>query len=256
VKIFQKYANYYNLLYRDKDYPGEVEFINKLLQKYRSGTRSILDMGCGSGTHASLLAQRGYEVHGIDISRDMLDQASQTRSLLSKEVATKLSFSQGDIRDVRIGREFDAVVALFHVISYQPTNEDLLAVFQTVRHHLKPDGIFIFDCWYGPAVLSDPPVVRIKRLEDEGIHITRIAEPVIQTNINCVDVNYQVFVNDRSTKSIEEFEEAHRMRYLFQPEMEGFMTVSGLRVIECGEWMTGRDPGIDSWNVYFVAEGS
>jgi SAM-dependent methyltransferase len=256
VKIFQKYANYYNLLYRDKDYPGEVEFINKLLQKYRPGIKSILDMGCGSGAHASLLARKGYEVHGIDISRDMLDQAGQTRSLLPEETASRLSFSHGDIRDIRIEKKFDAVVALFHVISYQPTDEDLSAAFQTVKHHLKPGGIFIFDCWYGPAVLSDPPVVRIKRFEDEEILITRIAEPVIHTDTNCVDVNYQVFVSDKSTGSIEEFEETHQMRYLFQPEMEDLMADSGLRGIECGEWMTGRDPGLDSWNVYFVAEGT
>jgi SAM-dependent methyltransferase len=256
VNIFRKYANYYNLLYRDKDYPGEVEFISKLLKKYRPGARSILDMGCGSGTHASLLAQRGFEVHGIDISRDMIDQADQTRSQLSEETASRLSFSHEDIREARIDRQFDAVVALFHVISYQPTDEDLSAVFQTVRHHLKPGGIFIFDCWFGPAVQSDPPVIRVKRLENDEIQITRIAEPVIHSDINCVDVNYQIFIRDKSTGSIDEFEESHQMRYLFKPEMEAFMTASGLRGVECGEWMTGRDPGPDSWNVYFVAKGS
>jgi len=96
VNIFRKYASYYNLLYRDKDYDGEVEFLEKLLQKHRPGARSILDLGCGSGTHASLLARRGYEVHGVDISQDMLDLAGHARSQLPEETASRLSFSLFD----------------------------------------------------------------------------------------------------------------------------------------------------------------
>lgn len=256
MSIFKRYASYYNLLYRDKDYPGEARFIDKLLQEHNPGTKSILDLGCGSGTHAFQFARRGYEVHGIDISQDMLDKASQARSQLPEDVASRLSFSLGDIRDVRIDQKFDAVTALFHVISYQPADEDLSAAFKTARNHLNPGGVFIFDCWYGPAVLSDPPVVRVKRLEDEEIQITRIAEPVLHPDMNRVDVNYQVFVSSKSDGSIEEFREAHRMRYLYQPEVESFMAASGLSGIECREWMTGRVPGPDSWNVYFAAKRS
>jgi SAM-dependent methyltransferase len=256
VNIFRKYASYYNLLYRDKDYAGEVEFIKELLQKYRPGARSILDMGCGSGSHAALFVQGGHEVHGMDISMDMIDQADQARSLLSEEAASRLSFSQGDIRYARVSREFDAVVALFHVISYLPTDVDLWNAFRTVSQNLKPEGVFIFDCWYGPAVLSDPPITRIKQLEDEKIHVTRLAKPVIHPDINCVDVNYHIVVKDKSTRSTEKFEETHRMRYLFQPEIEKFMAGSDLTGIECGEWMTGRSPDNNSWNVYFVAKKS
>ena len=49
----------------------------------------------------------------------------------------------------------------------------------TAAKHLKPNGVFIFDFWYGPGVLTDPPVVRLKRLENEEIEVLRIAEPVM-----------------------------------------------------------------------------
>jgi SAM-dependent methyltransferase len=108
----------------------------------------------------------------------------------------QLTFSPGDIRDIRLNKSFDAVIALFHVISYQTTNEDVTAAFETAGHHLKPGGIFIFDVWYGPAVLTEHPEVRIKRMADEKTEITRLAEPVLHPNENRVDVHYHVFVTD------------------------------------------------------------
>ena len=57
------------------------------------------------------------------------------------------------------------------------TNADLLAAFATAREHLNPGGVFIFDCWYGPAVLAERPSVRIKRMEDGATSITENTIP-------------------------------------------------------------------------------
>ena len=71
------YADAYDLFYRDKDYAAESDLIECIFQTYGDGAiRSILDLvGCGTGNHAIPLAQRGYEVVGIDRSENMLDQA-------------------------------------------------------------------------------------------------------------------------------------------------------------------------------------
>jgi SAM-dependent methyltransferase len=255
MSVFGNYARYYNLLYRDKDYAGEATFIQTLLQAHAPETQSILELGCGTGNHALLLAKAGYTVHGVDLSSQMLQQASDRVSQLPQELVSKLAFSQGDIRTIRLDRKFDAIVSLFHVISYQTTNQDLQATLATAKAHLKPGGVFIFDCWYGPAVLSDRPTIRIKRLEDEEIGITRIAEPLMHPNQNWVDVNYQVFIKDKNTGAVEELQETHRMRYLFKPEIELLFTDLQLEPIECREWMSNREPGFDTWGVYFVGRG-
>lgn len=255
MKLFGNYARYYNLLYRDKDYAGEARFIHQLLQTHAPGVRSILELGCGTGTHASLLANEGYEVHGVDLSAEMLQQACDRMTQLPQELALKLTFSQGDIRTIHIERQFDAIISLFHVFSYQTTNEDLQAAFATARRHLKPGGVFIFDCWYGPAVLSERPSTRVKRLEDEEISITRIAESVMHPNQNLVDVNYQVFIKDKNTGAVEELQETHQMRYLFNPEIDLLLKESDFKLIENREWMSNREPGFDTWGVYFVCLG-
>jgi SAM-dependent methyltransferase len=254
MSVFGNYARYYDLLYRDKDYVGEAQFIHRLIKTHAPNAQNILELGCGTGNHAVLLAKEGYKIHGVDLSQEMLQKADSRLSQLPPELASRLKFSHGDICEVRLNQTFDVVISLFHVISYQTKNEDLLAAFATVKEHLKPGGIFIFDVWYGPAVLTERPTVRVKRLEDEKILVTRIAEPVIYPNENLVDVNYQVFIRDKSKDAVEELRETHRMRYLFQPEAKLFMMNFGLEVIECKEWMTCSEPDFSTWGVYFVAK--
>ena len=252
MSVFGNYARYYDLLYRDKDYVGESQFIDRLIQTHTPAARDLLELGCGTGYHAILLAQSGYQIHGVDLSREMLQQAELRRSQLPIELAAKLQFQQGDLRTLRLERVFDVVISLFHVISYQTTNEDLQAAFATVKAHLKPGGIFIFDLWYGPAVLTDRPTVRIKRLEDEAICVTRIAEPVIHLNENLVDVNYQVLIRDKTDHTVAELSESHRLRYLFKPELDLLLERSGFQIVDCREWMSDREIGSDTWGVYAI----
>ncbi len=255
MNVFGDYARYYDLLYQDKDYDGEAQFINGLIQKYAPNAKNLLELGCGTGIHAEKLAAAGYSVHGVDLSAEMLKCAEDRLRNLPKNKAKRLSFSCGDIRQFRHGGgRFDAVISLFHVMSYQTQNSDLLAVFNTVRQHLKPKGIFIFDCWYGPAVLSDPPAVRVKRFEDEKIEITRIAEPEMYPNGNRVDVHYQVFIRNKSTGEMKMLEETHRIRYWFQPEIEQILALSGLSLINSQEWLSGNELDFNTWNGCFITE--
>ena len=251
MSIFGSYARYYDLLYRDKDYIGEAKFIHDLIQTHAPESKNILELGCGTGNHASMLAKEGYVVHGVDVSYEMLQIANER---ISQSLASKLTFTHGDIRQVRLNQKFDVVISLFHVISYQTTNEDLLAAFATAKAHLKEGGIFIFDVWYGSAVLTDPPSVRVKRLEDELIQITRIAEPIMYPNENCVDVNYDIFITDKGKNSITELKETHKMRYLFKPEIEILLANSQLKIQGYHEWLTNHDASLNTWNVYFWAK--
>ena len=254
MSVFGNYSRYYDLLYRDKDYIGEARFIHQLIQNHAPNSQSILELGCGTGNHAMLLAKEGYSIHGIDLSEEMLQQARDRLSNLTPDLVSHLTFSSGDIRHVRLNQKFDVILSLFHVISYQTSNEDLQAAFATVKEHLKPGGIFIFDCWYGPAVLSESPTVRIKRLENDEIQITRIAEPEVYPNDNLVDVNYQVFIRDKDSKSVDEIQETHRMRYLFQPEVNLLLNNLGFTVVDSKEWITRNTPSFKTWGIYFIAQ--
>src|SRR4051812_19274508 len=116
--VFLRYGTYYDLLYRDKDYSGEAEYVVKTLRSASPVARNLLEFGSGTGRHGRLLAQYGFQVFGIERSEAMVAAASK----MSAEVPNtegRFDCMQGDIRSVKLGRSFDAVVSLFHVISYQ-----------------------------------------------------------------------------------------------------------------------------------------
>jgi SAM-dependent methyltransferase len=254
MKAFGSYSEYYDLLYVDKDYLGEVSFVEDLIEKYAPGAKTILDLGCGTGRHALYLAEK-YSMTGVDQSEDMLKKARAIRDA-GEGRTSSLDFHHGDIRSFRLNKQFDTVISLFHVMSYQTTDDDLAAAFRTARIHLKPGGVFIFDCWYGPAVLTDRPVVRTKRLENDRIELVRTAEPVLYPNENTVAVKYRMEVREKGSTKVEEIIETHKMRYWFMPEIVSKLRNGGFEVFETGEWMTRKQPGFESWSVYFVAENT
>ena len=158
----------------------------------------------------------------------------------------------GDIRATDLGQTFDAVISLFHVVSYQTGDEDLTATFQNAARHLRPDGLFLFDVWYGPAVLTQRPAVRVKRMENEQVHLTRIAEPTLLPNPNSVRVDYTLFVHQLTDGRIERCAESHLMRYFSTPEIRTLADRHGFDVA-CGEeWVTGAEPSTDTWGVCYV----
>lgn len=246
-KVFVAFTRYYELLYAEKDYAGEAEYIHQLIQKHRPGALSLLDIGCGTGAHDVELVKRGYSVLGLDFSQEMLDTARKKIAKLPSFLTAKIDFVHGDARTFRTSHRFEVVTSLFHVMSYQTGNGDITAAFETAALHLNQGGLFIFDFWYGPGVLSNPPEVRVRRIEDDETQVMRIAEPTLMTNRNVVEVNYEIHVTGKGKSSVV-ITELHRMRYFFLPELELMLGDAGFELLADLEWMTERVPNQRTWN--------
>ena len=244
------YSQYYDLLYSDKDYIGEVEYVNSLIKENSENTQTILDMGCGTGKHASLLCDKGYKVHGIDLSENMLEIAR----IRSRNREHLLSFSKSNVIDLELNQKFDAVISLFHVMSYQITNNEIIQAFKVAKNHLNEGGLFIFDFWYGPAVLTDLPATRIKNIENVNIKVTRISEPFMYASKNIVDVNYTVFIEDVKSKNILKKKELHKMRYFFDTELEIICNQVGFKIVNKKKWMSNDKPSFNSWYMVWIVK--
>src|SRR5262249_4766932 len=147
--------------------------------------------GCGTGNHAFPVSARGYEVVGVERSPDMLAQA---RKRLSENGANgRLRFEEGDIRTVDLRRQFDAALMMFAVLGYQLENDDVLAALRNARRHLAPGGLFIFDVWYGPAVLRQRPSERLKVIPSETGKILRVASGALDTARHTCAVRFRVW---------------------------------------------------------------
>ena len=253
MTIFQQYAGYYDLLYGDKDYDGEAAFVADIIHRQLPHAKSILEFGCGTGLHALALAKKGYSVVGVDLSRDMIAQAKKRHSKASIPSGTFVSFEQADIRSLRLAQKFDAVISLFHVMSYQTATLDVEATMIVAGKHLKPNGVFIFDYWYGPAVIKNPPTVRVKCIENEAIRVTRMAKPQMLHGEHIVNVGYEIRIEDRVSGSVKQVRENHSMRYFFEPELCQLLNSVGFEPVRFGQWLTSKPPSDHTWSVYAVA---
>lgn len=238
--IFDAYGQYYDLLYRDKDYSGEVDYINRLLIQNGIVNSELLEFGSGTGIHGSLLAKKGYRVHGIELSQRMVDQVQFEHGFTCQ---------QGDIRTISLDKKYSVVLSLFHVVSYLTDNSDVLKVFTRANEHLIDGGLFVFDFWYSPAVFTQYPEVRIKRIEDDLVEITRLAEPVTYPNESRVDVGYTIFVRNKTSGRSDKISENHPMRHFSLLEIDLFAKISGFERVVTEEFLTGKAPSIDTWGV-------
>jgi SAM-dependent methyltransferase len=251
--IFADYAAYYDLLNQDKDYEREADYIYGLLRNHDPSCVNILDLGCGTGRHDRLLASKGCRVTGVDMAEKMLSTA---RSSSRQPADCEPEYLLGDIRSIRLERKFDAVISVFHVMSYQVSNDDIQRVFATAYHHLDDGGIFVFDFWYGPAVLTDRPTPRIKRIANDEMEIIRFAEPRMQPQLDVVEVQYRILINDLKHPNLHQIEETHRMRYLFQPEIEMFAAGAGFQEISFRGWLKDSEPTFTTWGACCITRKS
>jgi SAM-dependent methyltransferase len=246
TRRFGDYSKYYDLLYKDKDYAGEARYVDSIIKRYAPRAATLLELGCGTGRYTAEFAAMGYRVHGVDLSEDMLNEA---RGIQNDNV----ELSPGDARNIRLGGKFDVVAALFHVMSYQSSNRDVLDVLLTMREHLAGGGVAVFDFWYGPAVLTQRPETRFKEVEDEEIKVSRIAVPVMDVARNIVSVNYTAFIRDKHGGSVRELRETHDMRYFFLPEIGLMMNSLGMSIAASFGWGLEAPPDAGTWAGLIVA---
>ena len=242
---FKEYGHYYDLLYGDKEYDAEVDYIDGLLKRYEIAGPELLEFGSGTGKHGRLLAERGYHVVGVERSAEMVALAAETGGFTCQ---------LGDVCSIHLGRTFDAVLALFHVVSYQVSNDALRSLFDRASEHLGSGGLFVFDIWYSPAVYFQRPEVRVKRVADSDVSITRIAEPEIFPNENRVDVNYTIFAEDRKTGAVNQLTENHPMRHFSLPELVLLAESSNFKHIAAEEFLSSNEPSERTWGVCVVLQ--
>lgn len=253
MNVFGKYANFYDSLYQDKDYKGECNAVEEIFKKYsKNKVSSILDLGCGTGNHAFDLHERGYKVVGVDRSEVMLNHAKKKLSKISNK--KDIRFEKGDIRTWKSSEQFDAVMMMFAVLGYQLEKKDVLQALSTVKKQLKPGGLFIFDVWYGPAVLSQKPSKRIKTVDTPDGKIIRSASSEIDASRQICTVHYTTscITSNHQTQKIKE---DHQMRYFSSPELALFLKTSGLELIRLGAFPDWREEISETtWNIFGIAK--
>lgn len=243
---FSLYSQYYDLFYNDKQYTQEAEYIIRLIKHYCNSAKEILELGSGSGNFSERFSTiGGFEITGIDSSETMIAQAR------AKKIPSFTPI-KADITSFDLKRNFDAVVSLFDVMSYLTHTDEFLSCLQCVYNHLNKGGYFIFDTWHTAGVYTDPPTKRTKQVENDFIHINRIATPEIHYETNIVDVNYEFQIEDKNTLQKSIIQEKHSLRHFSIVEIEYFANMVGFQLVKSEEPLTSQTPTNNSWKVCHI----
>lgn len=248
---FSGIASFYDALYGDKDYDAECDFVEQLFAWHASQPiKEVLDVGCGTGGHLLPLARRGYRVTGVDCSPEMLAAAQQK----AEADGLTVDFQVGDVRELRLERTFDAAISMFAVLSYLTSLDDLLAAFGAVRQHLEPGGLFLFDVWFGPGVLTERPTERSKVVQRGNERIIRLAHPELDLMAQVVAVDYKV-LHLRGDHLLSETDEQHRMRFFAPQELHHLLQATGFNLLALSPFMQpDAPPTRHDWSVSVVAQ--
>lgn len=246
----KQYAKYYDLIYLDKDYNGECDYVDKILKKHSSRkVQTILDAGCGTGGHVFQLSKMGYDVTGIDASKDMIRIAKKK----ARETSIPAFFDVADLRDFNLRKIFDSCISMFSVINYLKTYDDLEKAFSCIRRHLRKGGLFVFDFWYGPAVTNVRPMPKKKIVSKGDIRIVRFAEPSLNTLDHICEVEFDLLVLRKKTL-LYSGKEKHLVRYYFPKEIEYFLNASRFSLLKLCPFLDLQSyPSEQTWDVTAIA---
>lgn len=214
---YDVFASFYDELMSDVDYEGIADGIENILNEYRPGASSIVDMACGTGTLTALLAEKGYDMIGTDASTDMLMKA---REKCPPQVLL-LCQSMGELD---LYGTNDAVICTLDSINHV-TDEKLLArIFKNVSLFLEDNGIFVFDVnteYKHKNVLADSTFV----IDSENVYC------VWQNSLNgdTVDIDLDFFEYDDGCyyRSSEHFSE----RAYSREELERLLRAADIEIM-------------------------
>lgn len=158
---------YYHILYQNRNDLEAKKFIYTLMNHLKLHPSSkILDLACGKGRHSKTLNELGYDVLGVDLSENSINEANRLSS-------NTLSFRVHDMREVLFGAKFDAIFNLFTSFGYFDSNKENERMCASIAQMLEPNGKLIIDFMNAHKVIKY--LVNEEKKEIDGIqfHITR-----------------------------------------------------------------------------------
>lgn len=138
---FDEIAFLYDELMAGVPYRAWVAYIERILKQFGCRPRAVLDLCCGTGSASLLLAGKGYDVAGVDVSPSMVEVARRK----AEEKGVRADYHVQDASSLRLPTRFDLVISLFDSLNYILESAALQQVFYRVSEHLRPTGLFIFD---------------------------------------------------------------------------------------------------------------
>lgn len=215
--MFTASAEVYDLIYSGfKDYQAETAQIAHLLRSLHPAYRTVLDVGCGTGEHARLLAERhAFAVDGLDLNPDFLRIAQK------KHPSGR--FFHGDMSDFHLPNRYDAVLCLFSSIGYLRTVDRVENAFRRFRQHLESDGVVLVEPWFTPDKMR-PGHHSVRNGEAPGVRVQRVGSTEIEGRLSRLRFEYTIETSGGTRHATE----VHELGLFTVEEMLAAFSAAGL----------------------------
>ena len=214
--MFNKTAQYYDLIYSFKDYEEEAQQIRDLITDEHPTARSILDVACGTAEHAKYLSDN-FQIDGIDLEPEFVR--------IAQEKVSNGGFWDADMSDFDLGLQYDVVQCLFSSIGYLKKAEQVVDALICFKNHLNPEGIILVEPWFSPEQwnLGAPHMLTIDK---PNLKICRMNISGLEGKISKMHFHYLI----GTPKGVEHFTEDHELALYTLEEMLSFFEQAGLTV--------------------------
>ncbi len=240
-------ASCYDALMEDVDYPAWADFYEAQFARYADKKPSmVLDLGCGTGVLTNLLAGRGYDMIGIDLSGEMLSRASSAALAEGKSVL----YLEQDMRSFDLYGTVDAVVCSLDGINYLTKKEDVARCFARVHTFLGDGGLFLFDVntpWKFAHIFGDESYI----LEDETTFLGWQNQYNPKTGLCRF---YLTFFCETASGLWERFEEVQSERAYSDRVLRRLLEQAGFDVLDIVSDFSGTPAGDEDERHYFICK--
>ncbi|MCH5279107.1 MAG: class I SAM-dependent methyltransferase [Christensenellaceae bacterium] len=244
---YARFAALYDMFMDDVDYDGWAKYIAELIGR---PCCTVLECGCGTGEITVRLKKLGFDITGSDISRDMLEVASEK----ARRNGLRIPFVRMDMRNIALHRQVDCIVAPCDCVNYLTSIRACEEFFQSAYSVIKPGGLLLFDVSSRYKLKN---ILGMNTFSDSREDAAYIWRNNYDSERKLIEMELEFFV--RAGESIdgtplfERFTETHIQRAHSEQELHSRLEGAGFKVKNVFDAFKFIPPGEDCERLQFIA---
>ncbi|MDE5931066.1 MAG: class I SAM-dependent methyltransferase [Lachnospiraceae bacterium] len=259
MEAYTDFAGVYDTFMDETPYEEWCEFLDAALTRYKikedtadtmllQEQNSVVDLGCGTGTLTGLLAEKGYDMIGIDNSQEMLQIAMEKRERSGLDIL----YLEQDMREFELYGAVGAVISVCDSLNYLLTEEELLSTFRLVHNYLYPGGVFVFDfntVYKYAEIIGDATIAENR--EECSFIWENYYHP--EEEINEYDLTIFVKNENMGKDSFRRFQETHYQRGYRLEQIKALLEKAGLSLLETVDADTHGEVAAESGRIIVIS---
>lgn len=259
MQAYTGFAQVYDLFMDNIPYDEWSDYLVSLMQEQGTSEGLVLELGCGTGKITRRLADKGYDMIGIDNSYDMLSIAIEKEDELRDEEGNLprngILYLHQDMREFELYGTVAAVVSICDSMNYITSEEDLVSVFKLVNNYLEANGLFIFDL---NTVYKYREILGERVIAENREEASFIWDNMYYEDEQINEYNLTVYArvedeNDACDGLFERFDEVHYQKAYTLEKIQELLERAGMQFVTAYDAFTKEPPKATSERIYVVA---